>query len=464
MASYKNILDIADKRLNSGEVLDKNLVRDIDSLQALTNDLAADSLLVRYPYDFPMDEVKLGDVPTISKILEFLGDDVKDDPEGIIDENGNVAARSGLDKFMNDFPKKRKEWKKKIVENPSLGERGWKTISDIWKQATIDKMNADIAEERRKAIDGEGFSAIGGMASKFFTPRRYEAIVAGRDPSYKDYLGDAIESGLMMVPAAKYAGAASKIFGAVPKVGGAVANKVIGNKVVSNVVGNSLAPLLSESMDATMRGDDDPNAERQQFSLGDVLMGAATNLGVNFGLAQKFGMGSRVGTGELSRNAGSGAMGKVRQAIENFGKSRAERGLPAPTTRTGKILDLAEMAAPTLLVNRWGSDKDAKVGASLLNMVGMSGVDPSKFLEDIRTEDKNDNKKKRVAGQISKVIEEIPDLDERDLRYLNVIAKNPDAVKFGFAGAPDDFKIWLLEKGNRLLDGTEAKRPIWEVK
>lgn len=453
MASFKDILEIANKRIDSGDIPDENVILDIDSLGALTNDLAADSLLKRYPFDFPMSgKVKPGEVPLLSKILGYL--DLEDDEEGLIDSSGEFAGRSALRKFLEDFPKKQKEWKKAVVENPSLGERGWKTIKDVWKVATVDAMNSAIDEGRRKAIDGEGIEKVGGLASKFFTPRRYEALVAGRDPSASDYIGDAIETGLMLVPAAKYA----KILGGIPKAG-----KLMSNKAVSNIIGNSMAPLFSETMDAAIRGEEDPNKGRQDFSFGDVLMGAATNLGVNIGLARALGSGGRVATGELSRNSGGGIREKVRKFIEDFGKSRAERGLPAPTTRAGKILDAAEMAAPTLLVNRYGSDKDAKVGAGIFNMVGMTGVDPVKALEDFRDEEKASQKQKRVDRQVSKIIGGMEGLDERDKKYLDVISKNPDVVKFGFSEAPDDFKIWLLERGNRLIRGTEAYRPIWDI-
>ena len=461
MASYKDILEIANKRIDSGDIPDERVIFDIDSLSALTNDLAADSLLKRYPFDFPMKgNVKPGEIPLLSKILGFI--ELEDDTEGMVNSEGEEEGRTALQKFIEDFPKKQGEWKKAIVDNPSLGERGWNTIKDVWRTAVNDEMRRKIDEDRKAAIDGEGIERIGGLASKFFTPRRYEAIIAGRDPSWKDYVGDIVETGLMSFPAARYAGAASKIVGKAPKVGSYIANKM-SNKVFSNILGNTAAPLLSEAMDATMRGEDDPNTDRRDFSWGDVLMGAATNLGVNYGLAQRFGLGGRIGEGELSSSAGGGARSNVRKAIENFGKSRSERGLPAPTTRAGKILDVAEMAAPTLLVNRYGSDNDARLVEGLLGSVGIVGVSPSKPIESFREGEKKHFRQKRTEGEISKLIDSMPELDERDVRYLKVIGKNPDVVKFGFSEAPDDFKIWLLERGNDIIRNTEAYRPIWDI-
>ena len=147
---------------------------------------------------------------------------------------------------------------------------------------------------------------------------------------------------------------------------------------------------------------------------------------------------------------------------QGFGTSRVQRGLPAPTTKMGKILDIAEQAAPTVFVNRYGSDRDAKIGAAIA-AAGLPGVDPSKALESIREDEKKGFKNERIGKQINEKIKESEGLTERDKEYLEAIKKNPDIVKFGYAKDPDDFNLWLIEKGHRLLSGTEAYRPIWEI-
>ena len=70
--------------------------------------------------------------------------------------------------------------------------------------------------------------------------------------------------------------------------------------------------------------------------------------------------------GEITRGGEGGIVRKVREQID-FGKTRAERGLAAPTSKAGYILQAAEMGAPTLIVNRYGKDKDANYA---LNMAG----------------------------------------------------------------------------------------------
>lgn len=462
------VKDIINARSYKDDGLPRKFTDVIDTTRGLTDELYTNNVLKNLgtvPAWISGEGIDIADepkIPTLSEIIKAAGlkDDAKD----------SKGYRSALDKFLEDFsdPKEREKMRANIVKNEALGELGWETAKDIWKQATLDRMNADIDKNRADYLRGKGEGQgvgdwIGGLAMKFFTPRRYEAFARGEDPTWKDNLGDAIESGLMMVPAAKYTGTLSKILGAVPKAG-KYAQKALANNVVSNLFGNTVAPVLSESMDAAMRGEDDPNTERQDFSLGDALMGALTNIGVNYGLAQRFGRGGKMAAGELTNNAGSGMTQAVRKAISDFGKSRAERGLPAPTTRIGKILDAAEMAAPTLLVNRYGNDRDAKIGASILNGIGASGIDPVKPIEEIRDEERADMRNRRAAADISKVLEASERLDDRDIEYLKAVQDDPSIMTRGIAGKKgDDFKIWLLEKGHRLLRGTSAHRPLWDV-
>ena len=144
------------------------------------------------------------DVPTVDFIEGVLG--IKGDPQNMPD------GRTAEQKFIEDFPKKSAEWKKKVVENPALGERGWNTIKKVWQSATIDKMNEDIKAKRILALNGmdengevkNPLQYAWAKDAKFFTPRQYEAYMEGRDPSVKDYVGDALETGLMSVPGAIY--------------------------------------------------------------------------------------------------------------------------------------------------------------------------------------------------------------------------------------------------------------------
>lgn len=464
------VKDIINARSFKDDGLPRKFTDVIDTTRGLTDELYTNNVLNNLgtvPAWISGEEIAISDepkIPTLSEIIKAAG--LKDDAKG------SKGERSALDKFLEDFtdPKEREKMRANIVKNEALGELGWETAKDLWKQATLDRMNADIDKNRADYLRGKGEGQgvgewLGGLAMKFFTPRRYEAFARGEDPTWKDNMGDAIESGLMMVPASRYAGWISKVLGYVPKAG-KYAQKAVNNKVVSNLVGNSVAPILSETIDAAMRGEDDPNTERQDFSIGDALMGALTNIGVNYGLAQRFGRGGRMAAGELTNSAGGGMTQAVRKAISDFGKSRAERGLQAPTTRMGKILDVAEMAAPTLLVNRWGNDRDAKIGAAIFNGIGATGIDPVKPIEEIRDEERTDMRNRKTAKELEGILKasDVLGLDSRDIGYIKAVQEDPSILTRGIAGKDgDDFKIWLLEKGHRLLSGTSAHRPLWDV-
>lgn len=458
MASVKEIFK---NRVDSGEIIpDVGLV--IEDYPAETDQIAFAKIAEAMPDDFPGADVpKEITFPSVSVIAkDVLG--LKDDPKNM------KGARTAEQKFIEDFPKKVNQFKKDVEENEVFGKRGWATVKKVWQSAMNDATEEQIRKDREKILAGKdvdgplGYVArAGGIASNIFTPRQREALIEGRDPTLKDYAGDAIEDVLMMVPAAKF----SKVLGYVPKVG----SKIMANNAATNVFGNAVAPVASEAIDAVMRGEDDPNVDRQDFSLGDALMGAATNLGVNFGLLRNFGQGGRVASGEIARNSEGGIRGKIRDAIQQFGKSRVERGLPEPTTRFGNVVDFAEQAAPTFVVNKYGKDSDASYALTALGSAG-SLVNPEigklpDEVKKVREEEKQEMQDRKTRAKISDVLGKEA-LTPKDEFYLGVIAQDPSVVKFGYADenhSNDDFKLWLLTRGNDLLKGTAAHRKTWEI-
>ena len=425
--------------------------------QGLTGDLREKAFIEGFgdsvPYEFREAETK-AELPTIGAILDKL--DLKDDKKEM------KGGKTALDKFLSGMTdrKKRADFKDSIEK--AWGPEGWEWTQKAFQDVATDKMNEDIRAGRIMALSGEAEGQgipekVGGMAMKFFTPRRYEAFAEGRDPTWKDNLGDIAETGMMSVPAGQYA----RILGAVPKAGKILA----GNRAVTNVFGNAVAPFASEVMDAAMRGDDDPNTERQDFSLGDALMGMATNLGVNFGLARSGGGAGRVATGELAKSSEGGIVRKVREQIGDFGKTRAERGLAAPTSKAGYIMQAAEMGAPTLIVNRYGKDKDANYA---LNMAGgalaaVDGPNVAQTVKEVREKEHQEPKDRKTKKQVEAVKGTTIGLTPRDEKYLQAVADDPSIVTVGYAADPDDFKLWLLERGHDLLKGTGAHRPLWEI-
>lgn len=421
-------------------------------------------------------------IPTMDVILDALKDQIKDDPKNA------KGARTREQKFLEDFPKKQAEWKKAIVSNPQFGERGWEFVKEAWKAALHDETEKKMKAERTATLRGEreeGWKAIpaqiGGFAASVFRPREWEAYERGEEPTWKDYLGDIAETGLMAVPGTSYVGGASSVIGAVPKVGPRVANVIAKNRAIANILGNAVAPVTGEALDAAMYGEGDPNIERQDFSSMDALLGTLTNMGVNYRLFRDLGGGGRVATGELTRGSTGGIRGRMRDLIESFGKTRAERGLPAPTTRAGRVLELLEMGAPTEIVNRIGRDADAQMALASLagragglgaSLVGAENIDLTKEVPQLREREHQAMRDRATASQILKIETTYPNLTERDKDYLKAVRENPGVMKFGYVpdeGAEkkgrssDDFNLWLLEKGYKLLRGTGAARSFAEI-
>ena len=414
-------------------------------------------------------------IPTMDVILDALKDHIKDDPKKA------KGARTREQKFLEDFPKKQAEWKKAIESNPQFGEKGWRFVVDAWKAALHDETQKKIEAERVATLRGErgagdgplagyipkpiedAIARAGGFASEVFTPRQFEALAAGREPSQEDVTGDVMENILMSIPGPSYVGRASRVLRLVPKV----AEKIAANKAVANVLGNAVAPLATEVMDWGMRGADDPNAERAGFSVGDVGMGTATNLGVNYGLLRGMGGAGRILEGQLMRQ-GSGAaspIGRVARMLEGVGRPNVERGLPAPETLGGAAMEAAYMGLPTLIINRYGKDTDASFA---LNRVPELG----NWVKERRQEEHQAMRDRATASQILKIETTYPDLTERDKDYLKAVRENPSVMKVGYVpdeGAEkkgrssDDFNLWLLEKGHKLLRGTGAARSFAEI-
>ena len=432
-------------------------------------------------------------IPTMDVILDALKDQIKDDPKKA------KGARTREQKFIEDFPKKQAEWKKAIVSNPQFGERGWEFVKEAWKAALRDETEKKIKAERIATLRGErgagngplagylpkpiedAITRVGGFAASVFRPREWEAYERGQEPTWKDYIGDIAEAGLMAVPGTSYVGGASRVIGAVPKVGPKVAGVIAKNRAIANILGNAVAPVTGEALDAAMYGEGDPNIERQDFSFMDALLGTLTNMGVNYRLFRDLGGGGRVATGELTRGSTGGIRGRVRDLIESFGKTRAERGLPAPTTRAGRVLELLEMGAPTEIVNRIGRDTDAQMALASLagragglgaSLVGAENIELTKEIPRIRESEHQAMRDRATASQILKIETTYPDLTERDKDYLKAVRENPSVMKFGYVpdeGAEkkgrssDDFNLWLLEKGHKLLRGTGAARSFAEI-
>lgn len=548
MAKYSDIIKNVNERAAAGDLyLDPRLAATAEKVYAPTDELAADSLIVQFPNQFEGvkaagDKAVLPDLSTAASIV------------GLVDVKGGPTKE---EQFIEQFPKKQKEWKDDIVADERLGKRGWESIYNTWKAAENSKMMRDIDDERKKAVDGEGLQKVGATLMKIFTPRRYEAIVRGDDPSFTDTAGDIVENAAYMVPGAmfgKWISGANKAANAA-KFG----------------LGIASAPAIAEFFDATTRGDDDPNADRRNFSWGDVLMGAATNAAVNHGIIKAMGglyntaLGTaqggvrgkirnfvdnigkssyqqgkdalakaaedaklpRVGEGQISPEIMNGGVGGVRSIGEEAGKqaedfvkfsqivdnlnympkmekgasindvaeylagtpeakSLVQRVLEGPYAKDAmnllrgnkltpreKFDDIAQQVLGTYVVNKYGSRRDADVmtrvlGGAASGLFSMAGeeFDP-RFVQNFTRKEHDDFENEENRRKVKKAVKG-ENLSETDKKYIEIVKNNPNVMKFGYTSNDDPqgrkFKMWLLERGNKLLAGTGLVRPTWEVK
>lgn len=353
MASSKEILKDWLKQGKYPE--DFAVIDSLYNMKAPTDELAEQRFLEMYgnvePFD-KADRIEEPTIPSMDNVIAIIG--LSDDPK----ENKNPRTKE--QKFIEDFPKKQADWKKKIVKNPVYGERGWETVKEIWKQAENQKMLADIAKARYDAVND---GTLSGFITRMVFPRATEHIANTGDFTTKDILADIAENAAMSIPGAAFTGLAGRGLARVaPRVvnwaskpaPGVVSSTLKGaGNMAGNIFGNAVVPFAAEGMDAALYGDDDEGMEqRADFSTGDAVIGTAINQGVNRGIMRMAGpMLDRFSNGGLAR----GGMLKARQFLENLGQSFGKKGddfansvavrLDSPVAKAGEVTEDAIKAA-----------------------------------------------------------------------------------------------------------------------
>ena len=124
----------------------------------------------------------------------------------------------------------------------------------------------------------------------------------------------------------------------------------------------------------------------------------------------------------------------------------------APLSR--KVENVVHQAWPSLVINEAGRSKFAREVADVVK----------EDIDSNREESKNQAKKVGVA-KVLKAGNKDNSLTADDQKYLGIIADNPDVMISGLSDLAenDKFKLWLITRGNDLLRGTEAHRPLWKV-
>ena len=321
MATAKELLE---KAIDAGAWVPDSVISDYEA-PGLTDELAAKAFGDKYAgmsWAEGADSIEDPTIPSMENVIGILGLD--DDPKEAKD------ARTKEQKFIEDFPKNAGKWKKKITDNNVYGERGWETVKEIWKQATRDKRQADIAKARKDATD-DGLYAK--YASIMF-PRAVEHIANTGDFSAKDILADLGENLAMTIPGSAFTGIAGKGLAKVaPKAvkyfSGPGSNMFEGavkgaGRMAGNLFGNAVVPFGAEAMDAAVYDDDDEGMEqRADFSAGDAAIGAAINQGVNRGLLRLAGpLIDNLSAGGIAQ----GGAEQFRKFLENLGQSFRQKG------------------------------------------------------------------------------------------------------------------------------------------
>lgn len=234
-------------------------------------------------------------IPDLKSVLSKLGVKAEDDPTGV------KAAR----KFVEEFPKKRDVWKKKVKNDPAFGTRGWETVYDLFKQTSNDLMNYDIAENRRKAVTGldekgdieDPAQWAWSKVATLFAPRSLKAYEAGREPTTSEILRDAVANVLYALPFGT--GVKALTLGAPAAVRG-----------VANLASQAIAPSVVAGIDVAS----DPEYSAKE-GIADAVIGTLTNLGINKFLAPL--IAGRMAASQGAIETGP-FMNSVREALEDM--------------------------------------------------------------------------------------------------------------------------------------------------
>ena len=265
--------EIIAARKNAGISIDPRVTDVLEKTPGLTEELYTNAVLDSLGGTYPWLTQKLerSDEPTVPSYKSVIG------LLGLEDEEG---GRTALQQFLEDFPKKQAEWKRKALKkDTTLGEKGWNTVKEIWKDATLDKMNADIVTQRDNALHGKDedgnivrpLDFAAGKIADLFTPRRMNAFKEGREPTAAETIMDVAQNAAYAVP-----------------MGGAeaaIARGLVGStagKVAGTVGAAAIAPSAITALDYGLGTKDYAGLEDAAIDAG---LGTATNLGVNRVLA-----------------------------------------------------------------------------------------------------------------------------------------------------------------------------------
>lgn len=130
---------------------------------------------------------------------------------------------------------------------------------------------------------------------------------------------------------------------------------------------------------------------------------------------------------------------------------------PGVKTSKESVASKLKQGVPSWVINKYGSEGDA---TALISMF----PETKKAIDENRQEVHDAPKKRKKATAASDILKGVTieeELTEQDRKFLKAIEENPDILKFGYKDDPNGFKLWLLEKGNDLLQNYQAFRPTF---
>lgn len=271
------VSEIIAARKNAGLGIEPRVSEILATAPGITEELYTNAVLDSLGETYPWLTQKLErseepGIPDYESVVGLLG---------LKDEEG---GRTALQQFIDDFPKKQAAWKKKALKkDTTLGERGWETVKEIWRQANLDKMNAEIVTQRDNALHGRDedgnivrpLDFAAGKIADLFTPRRMNAFKEGRDPTAAETIMDVAQNAAYAIPMGGAEAAISR------GLLGSTAGKVAGT-----VGAAAIAPSAITALDYGLGTKDYAGLEDAAIDAG---LGTATNLGVNKVLAPSIG-------------------------------------------------------------------------------------------------------------------------------------------------------------------------------
>jgi len=397
---------------------------------ALTDELAADTLIARYPQilgDLPAESDP--SLPTVQGIVRRFG---KEFHLGSTNDPFKAAEA-----FVESFSKNAGKWKEVVTKDPKFGARGWDAVVETFRQTV-----PQVEQEKAKRARADGV----GLVEKILLPRSTERYVEGGEVQPKDWALDIGENVAMAVPGPTMIGAFSKA----PRIGKILANSP---KLVKSVVSGGAVPLAAEAADALAYDEGEGMDDRATFRPTDVLRGTAINTGAGYGLYKVLGPTGKILSGDLS---GEGSR-VARDLIEMSGttaKSRLKDRADAVKKSVSDVLAAPRSNVTTESLNKAG----ARGSSPVVDVAERSAVDNAVVDKAVMDLVDADVLKMRPRAKVSDVIRATTSLQQStDRAVVEQLKENARTaiIKGDVQGAAD-----YLTRARQLEAVMQKARPV----